>query len=87
MTVAASTDVRDAAVSGIINILVQPEYGTDYLNEVIRSVVGKDAEITEDMVTAVDDLMMARMREIAATLVSELEESRQGHWDFLSEQD
>lgn len=86
MTVDVNTDIRDAAVSGIINILVQPEYGTDYLKEVIRSVVGKDADITEDMVTAVDDLIAAKMNQIAASLVSELDESRQGQWDFLSKQ-
>lgn len=84
MTAEISPEIKDAAVSGIINILVQPEYGDDYLNEIVRSVVGKDSDITEAMVTAVDDLMVSRMREIAATLVSELTESRQAEWNFLN---
>lgn len=84
MTVEIGPEIKDAAVSGIINILVQPEYGDDYLKEIVRSVVGKDADITEAMITAVDDLMVTRMREIAATLVSELAESRQGQWTFLN---
>jgi hypothetical protein len=86
MTVEISSEIRDAAVSGVINILIQPEYGNDYLKEIIRSVVSKDVDITDDMIEAVDELMMARMQELAVTLVPELEESRQGHWDFLNKQ-
>jgi hypothetical protein len=69
MTVAAG--VRDAALVGVINILLQPEYGNDWIvNDVLRN-VPKDA-ITDDLIEQVDDLITRKLNALALSVASEL---------------
>lgn len=84
MTVEISTDVRDAAVRGAIEILINPEFGNDWiLNEVLRDI--PDEEVNEEVAQQVDDFIMSRFKEFASTLLAELPvEKRQG-LEFLNQ--
>lgn len=83
MTVNMTPEIRDAAVRGAIEILMNPEFGTDWiLNEVLREI--PDEEVNEEVAQQVDDLIMSRFKEFAATLLAELPvEKRQG-LEFLN---
>lgn len=84
MTVNVTPEIRDAAVRGAIEILINPEFGTDWiLNEVLRDI--PDEEVNEEVAQQVDDLIMSRFKEFASTLLAELPvEKRQG-LEFLNQ--
>ena len=82
MTVEVSPDIRDAALRGIIEILVQPEYSTSWVKDLLL-VVGIEGTVTDEMADEVEELMDARLKEIASTLVTELDPSRRKGLEFL----
>jgi hypothetical protein len=68
----------------VLNILIQPEYGKDWIvDEVLRD-VPKD-EITDELVEQVDDLITARLRALAASVVVELPAEKRAEFNLLSE--
>lgn len=76
--------VRAAAVRGAIEILINPEFSTDWiLNDVLRDV--PDEEVTEAVAEQVDDLIMARFKEFAITLLAELPVENRKGLEHLSE--
>lgn len=80
---ALTGDVKDAAVRGAIEILISPEYGTDWiLNEVLRDI--PDEEVSEEVAEQVDDYIMARFKEFAATLVAELPVEKRAGLEHLT---
>lgn len=77
-------EVRAAAVRGAIEILINPEYGTDWImNDVLSDI--PDEEVTEDVAEKVDEFIMSRFKAFAATLVSELPADKRQGLEYLSE--
>lgn len=77
-------EVRDAAVRGAIEILVNPEFGTDWiLNEVLRDI--PDEDVNEEVAEQVDDFIMSRFKEFAATLLSELPAEKRQGLEFITQ--
>lgn len=76
--------IRDAALIGVLNILIQPEYGNDWIiSDVLRDM--PKSEITDELVEQVDDLITVRLRALAASLLPELPAEKRAGFEFLSE--
>lgn len=76
-------EIRDAAVCGAIEILINPEFGTDWiLNEVLRDI--PDDEVNEEVAQHVDDFIMSRFKEFASTLLAELPVEKRKGLEFLN---
>lgn len=75
-------DIQDAAVRGIIEILLQPEYSTSWVKDLL-SFVKVDGEVTDEMAEQVEALMDARLKEMASALVTELDPSRREGLEYL----
>lgn len=83
-TTDVSNEVRDAALRGAIEILLNPEYGTDWIrNEVLRDMADEDA--TEEVAEQVDTLIMERFKAFAVSLVAELPVEKRVGLEYLSE--
>lgn len=77
-------EVRDAAVRGAIEILVNPEFGTDWiLNEVLRDI--PDEDVNEEVAEQVDNFIMSRFKEFASTLLAELPAEKRKGLEFLTQ--
>lgn len=75
-------DIQDAAVRGIIEILLQPEYSTSWVKDLL-SFVKVDGEVTDEMAEQVEALMDARLKEMASALVTELDPSHREGLEYL----
>jgi hypothetical protein len=66
-------DIKDAAVRGAIEILINPEFGTDWiLNEVLSDIPDEDLGDQEATAEQVEELIMDRFKTFAAELAAEL---------------
>lgn len=77
-------DVEAAAIRGAIEILLQPEYGTDWVTEEVFRAFPEE-EITDERVDRADNLIMAKLREFAVQLFAELPEANKAGLEHLAE--
>jgi len=85
-TTAVTEEIKAAAICGAIEILINPEYGNDWiLNEVLRDIPDERLGDPEETAQKVDDIITDRFREFAALLVAELPaEQRKRYSEYLS---
>lgn len=76
--------LRDVALRGVIEILLQPEYGDRWIIEDVLRELPAD-EITDDLVEQVDGLIMAELRSLAKALVPKLSVDKREGLEYLSE--
>lgn len=83
-TTPVNPEVKDAALIGAIAILLQPEYGDEWIiNDVLRD--APKELITDENVEQIDTLIMQRFREFAKSLASELPAEKLKGLEFLAE--
>lgn len=68
-----SNRLKNAALMGMINVLLSPEYGTEWLlKEVLPSTFAEE-EVNDELAEEVDVLISSRFRELAQELAAELD--------------
>ena len=56
---------------GVVNILLQPEYGRDWIAKEVLGALPEDA-ITDELIDQVDDLITEKLKSLAAEIVATL---------------
>lgn len=83
-TTAVNPEIKNAAICGAIEILINPEYGHDWiLNDVLRDVSDETVGDQEETAQVVDDIITDRLRAFAALLVSELPVDQREHYSHI----
>lgn len=82
MTTNVSPEIQNTATRGVIEILLQPEYSTSWVKDLL-CFSEVEGEVTDEMAEQVETLMDARMKEIAATLAAELDPSHRKGLEYL----
>lgn len=77
--------IQEAAVLGVIEILLQPEISDEWIKKDVLGSLLPTSAITDEMIDAVNDLIMARCRAIAATLVDELGDIQRAGYTHLQQ--
>ena len=78
-----SAEVRVAALLGVVDILVQPEYGDSWVRECVSGAVPED-EVTDQLVEQVDALITAKLRALAVEVLAELPVEARAGYEFLN---
>jgi hypothetical protein len=63
------TELSQAALVGVVDLLVMPEYSRDWLFELLEDYGG---ELTEDAAADLDEKITAALRELAQPLIERL---------------
>lgn len=81
-----SNEIKAAAICGAIEILINPEFGTDWiLNEVLSDVPDERLGDPEETAEKVEDIINARFKAFALSLLEELPtEQRKRYSEYLS---
>lgn len=73
--------VRVTAIRGMIEIMINPEVGSEWLKELMAHAFGDGVDITDEMGEQADDLMVRRFYAFAAELANELPEEQRSDYD------
>lgn len=83
MSETVSSKIHGATALAIVEILIQPEYSHDWIeNEVLGSVFAA-GDITEQMIDEVETLIADRLNKLAASLLDELNEGQRDTYEYL----
>lgn len=67
-------NIDEAVRVGIIEIMISPEYGRDWILELAEREFGNDP--SEIILDEIDDRLSERLRDIAIDIVAELEDDK-----------
>lgn len=85
-TSAVNPEIKNAAICGAIEILINPEYGNDWiLSDVLRDVSDETVGDQEEAVQIVDEIITDRFRAFVELLVVELPvDQRERYAEYLT---